>query len=495
MALAHTMRSTTNQSPSFPVKPCRRLTVVGLALAVVAGILVSATAASAAPPATTLISPSGTISTTMPTYTWNTVSEATWYYLWVNDPSGTPVIQTWYTSSAASCGSTTCSVTPAVTVSAGMYTWWVQTWNSTGFGPWSTGLTFTTPTAPTMTTLLSPANGYDVPTTVPTYSWNKVATSTWYYLWVQNAAGTRVILTWYASDAVCGDSVCSVTPSVRLSSGIVHTWWVQTWNPAGSGPWSSPFSFTPRDTMPGAATLFNPLNMATVSSPGVSIQWLKVTEATDYFVWLDNASTGAVLRQWYTGASVCGSSLCSLAIPVNLPSGHYNWWIQTWSPAGYGPWSTGFTFTVASAPTSIVLTTRESPSDVDAHLLTPPISGVSYDVWDQTPGDAAAPPYALLDDNHSGSLGYGFGVEVIGVAQRFPGTYRYYVHNYSGTPPLAGSSLRVSVYASDTLVTTLMAPATGTGSYWHVCDVDGATGTVSCPNTITTVPPTSAAAP
>jgi hypothetical protein len=275
--------------------------------------------------------------------------------------------------------------------------------------------------------------------------------------------------------------------------------WVETWGGLGYGPWSTSLSFTPTDTFPPAATLVNPPNSGVETSPGVTFQWNKVTAATYYFLWVDNlyVHTGNVIQQWYAGASVCGSALCSLPTPVNLPSGPYTWWIEAWSPAGYGPWSTGVSFTVASAPTSLVLTWNEYPSDLDGHLLTPPIGGTYYHVYNGTSGSTTVPPYALLEHDR----GSGFGAENMDVAQRFPGTYRYFVRNSSGTPPLAGSGARVRIYAYDTLVTTLTAPATGTGDgfafgpgvidYWQVCDINGATGAlVSCPNTIGGVEPT-----
>jgi hypothetical protein len=431
-----------------------------------------------APPAATLLSPMGSIGTQTPTFSWTRVSSATWYYLWVQNAGGTLVIQTWYTA-ASLCNSFTCSVTAAVALAVGnTHTWWVETYDGLGYGPWSTGLSFM-PTIPTTTTLSSPTGS--VATTTPTFRWSKIGAATRYYLWVQNAGGTTVIQTFYPSDAVCGGSVCSVTPSIVLASGNMHTWWVQTSNPLGSGPWSASLSFTPTDTLPGAATLVNPSSMSAETSPGVTFQWNRVTAATSYFLWLDNTSTGAVIRQWYQGASVCGSSFCSLSSPVTLPSGHYNWWILDWSPAGYGPWSTGSSFAVASAPTSIVLTWGEYPSELDAHLLTPQIGGLYYHVYYGTPGSTTLPPYAVLEHERTG----GFGAENINVAQRFTGTYRYFVANASGTPPLAGSGARVRIYAYDTLVTTLTAPATGTGDYWQVCDINGATGgLVACPNTI-----------
>lgn len=97
----------------------------------------------ALPGAATLLSPTGSITDTTPTYTWNKVSDATWYYLWVNGPSGN-VIKQWYTASAI-CSGVTCSVTPTTTLGSGSHIWWIQTWNDLGYGPWSTSTNFSLP--------------------------------------------------------------------------------------------------------------------------------------------------------------------------------------------------------------------------------------------------------------------------------------------------------------------------------------------------------------
>ena len=91
----------------------------------------------------TLISPTGIITDNTPTYSWNAVSGSTWYYLWVNDSTGNKIKQ-WYTAAQAGCASGgTCSVTPATTLSYGAGQWWIQTWNSNGYGPWSDPLSLT----------------------------------------------------------------------------------------------------------------------------------------------------------------------------------------------------------------------------------------------------------------------------------------------------------------------------------------------------------------
>jgi len=206
------------------------------------------------PPAkTTLISPSGNSSTSTPQYQWNAISDASWYLLWVDDDTGTP-IKKWYTAADANCGSGTgvCSVTPSIAVSGGVR-WWVQTWNSNGTGPWSESLGFSYGDVPGKAVLISPTGNVS---NTPTYTWNAVSGSTWYYLWVDDSTGTP-IKTWYtAAQAGCtnASSVCSVTPSTAIQGNA--TWWIQTWNSIGYGPWSAPLQFHFIDE---SALLTNPL--------------------------------------------------------------------------------------------------------------------------------------------------------------------------------------------------------------------------------------------
>ena len=92
----------------------------------------------------TLISPSGTITTATPTYTWEAVSKSIWYYLWVNDSTGNSIKQ-WYTAAKAGCsgGTGTCSIAPGIALAQGSAIWRVETWNSNGDGRWSDVMAFT----------------------------------------------------------------------------------------------------------------------------------------------------------------------------------------------------------------------------------------------------------------------------------------------------------------------------------------------------------------
>ncbi|MGZ6209434.1 MAG: hypothetical protein ACXWL9_04720 [Syntrophales bacterium] len=199
------------------------------------------------PAAATLVFPSGTITTTTPAYTWNAVSNATDYYLWVNDSSGNR-IQQWYTAVATGCGAGTgsCSITPATTLNAGAGRWRGKASNSAGASPWSTPLSVTVQRATSgprgAAILISPSG---TTTATPTYTWNAFSNSTWYYLWVNDSTGNR-IQQWYTAAAVgcpAGTGTCSVTPAIILNPGAAQ-WWIQTWNSSGTGPWSSSMPFT-----------------------------------------------------------------------------------------------------------------------------------------------------------------------------------------------------------------------------------------------------------
>jgi hypothetical protein len=99
----------------------------------------------AVPGKATLVGPTGTISTRNPDYNWNAVSGSTWYYLWIDGPSGN-VLNQWYTAAEVTF-KTNCGVTPFAlkTLVPGTYTWWIQTWNNDGAGPWSDPMSFTVP--------------------------------------------------------------------------------------------------------------------------------------------------------------------------------------------------------------------------------------------------------------------------------------------------------------------------------------------------------------
>jgi hypothetical protein len=307
-----------------------------------------------APGKAQLISPSGAIGTTTPTYMWKAVPDSTWYYLYVDDSTGGRITD-WYTPGQANCagGSGNCSVTPGIVLAAGQAKWWIQTWNAGGSN-WSDGMSFTVPAPvkPGKATLISPSGSVDTPTIA--FTWNPASNADYYYLLVSDASGTK-IAQWYAAAlAHCenGVATCYVTPDAALLPGL-YTWWVRTWNPNGFGDWSNSLQFTaPAPALPGKAVLISPSGAINTTTPHFT--WNADAASTWYYLFV-NDSTGNRIRQWTTAEEAgcpTGAGTCSVEVPETvLASGAGNWWVRTWNPNGFGPWSDGKAFTV---PTPVV---------------------------------------------------------------------------------------------------------------------------------------------
>jgi murein DD-endopeptidase MepM/ murein hydrolase activator NlpD len=214
---------------------------------------------------------------------------------------------------------------------------------------------------PGAVTLISPNS--TISDTTPTYTWNAVNSSTWYYLWVNDSSGNRIKKWYTASQAGCanGSGTCSVTPSTTLANGSA-VWWVQTWNNAGYGPWSNSKSFGVNTAVtPPAATLQFP--SGTISETAPAYYWDAVPDATWYYLWV-NDSTGNRIQQWYTSnqaGCASGNGVCTVSPGTTLAEGNGTWWIQTWDAAGYGPWSSGKSFTVGSSGIADACQQGETP--------------------------------------------------------------------------------------------------------------------------------------
>jgi hypothetical protein len=246
-------------------------------------------------------------------------------------------------------------VSPVLKV--GSHVWWLQTYNPVGYGPW-VSQTFTTATGtPGGATLLEPNNTAPLTNYTPTYKWSKVDTVTSYRLQVVGPGNAIVLDKWYTASTICDvptAGVCSVAgPTLKAGS---HTWWVQTYNPAGYGPWASQNFSTSTDT-PAGATLLEPNNTAPLTNYTPTYKWNKVDKATYYRLLVRGPGNVLVLDKWYATSSVCDVPIvgeCSVVSPA-LKGGSQVWWMQTYNPAGYGPWASQAFSTVTGTPGLAVL--------------------------------------------------------------------------------------------------------------------------------------------
>ncbi len=193
----------------------------------------------------------------------------------------------------------------------------------------------------------------------PAFTWKKVDTATYYRLYLAGPGGV-VKDQWYQASTICNATTCSVTD--LTVGGGTHTWYVLTYNAAGSGPWSlaTTFSTTP-PTIPAAVDLRDALtapthgqNLGTNYNP--TFTWKKVNTASWYRLYVAGPA-GVVLDQWYQASSICNAISCSVPSPT-LGGGTHTWYVLTYNAAGVGPWSlaTNFSTTPPTAPAAAILT-------------------------------------------------------------------------------------------------------------------------------------------
>ncbi|HEX8683623.1 MAG TPA: carboxypeptidase regulatory-like domain-containing protein [Ardenticatenaceae bacterium] len=131
----------------------------------------------------------------------------------------------------------------------------------------------------------------------------------------------------------------------------------------------------------------------------------------------------------------------------------------------------------------VVLTWGERPSDLDSHLWLPAATP-AHIFWVEQ-GRCDAFPHACLDVDDVTS----YGPETTTIRQRHNGTYVYAIYQYTTNGPLTASGARIQVYTSSGLVAEYTVPTGGDGRWWHVFDMDGATGNITPRNIITNTSP------
>ena len=95
-----------------------------------------------------------------------------------------------------------------------------------------------------------------VSTGTPTFTWTASENVIYYYIRVNDVAGTRVDQWLTPAEVGCssGTGTCTFSPAVVLNAGAAE-WRVIARNPSGYSPWSSLLVFTvsPDTTLPTVA--------------------------------------------------------------------------------------------------------------------------------------------------------------------------------------------------------------------------------------------------
>jgi hypothetical protein len=318
----------------------------------------------AVPGALALVSPTGggVEPSLKQLYTCRADAAAAWYELYIVQ-NGKMLCDKWLTlsNSVAENGSGNFAVVMGGHT-GGSYQWWVRGWGPDGLGPWSSTGSFTMATVPPPgpVTLLTPAdsgkagnallpafplpgtNNANVLVRQPEFTWTASSPeASWYRLYVVRN-GSKYVDQW----------VEGVTNFVLASDlpGGSYAWAVLPWSEAGSGLWSTNFTFTIQTAVPGTLTLLSPSN-SIASGLTQRYTWAADAAATWYelYVMRNGSAFG---DQWYTLTnSVADTNSGNFAVDLGGHSaGTYQWWVRGWGPDGLGIWSGPASFTSEATP-------------------------------------------------------------------------------------------------------------------------------------------------
>lgn len=282
------------------------------------------------PSTPTMIAPTGTLSSPLPTFEWTVGANAASYDLEVDNLTTGRVA--FYSASV-----TGLIHTPPSQFAEGVYQARVRTVASDGtFSGWSNYVSFTidvpTPAKPVIT---RPSG--DIITSFPTFVWNYQGDASLYTLWVGRVGGSREI---YRTN----HSTNTYQHFNPLKDGSYRAW-VQAFNSVGErSAWSDPVEFTIDAPTPTVPTITAPTVTTTNQNP--RIVWTAGEDVWKYDLWVNylNGSVGQYIRQ----QDIQGRNYYD---PAALPQGTYKAWVRAINGNDeVSAWSTPYTFTVDVLP-------------------------------------------------------------------------------------------------------------------------------------------------
>ena len=274
------------------------------------------------------LTPTSSLDSNTPEFSWNRLAGATSYTLYVNVP-GSPV--TFTVNDATPTATSPLTFTPTNALPSGDYKWWIRGIRENGWqGSWSTPTTFSTGGRSKVTSITP---GQTVTSSTPQLIWSTVPDATSYEIYVSRE-GTPGALFRDAGIAA------NTYPSRVLENGN-YTVWVRTTRSNGTAVWGSGVPFTVNATTTGLQTI-----PTTPTGPGFNTTpefvWEATTGATSYDIYLHNGVTSE-LQTGLTGTTFTPTA--------PLAAGPWTWSIRPVDGAGVGAWSTSVAFNTSGRST------------------------------------------------------------------------------------------------------------------------------------------------
>ena len=283
--------------------------------------------------------------TARPLITWSAVPGATAYDVWVNNVSTgqQQFVRTTVTDP---------EWLPAAVLPLARYYIWVRAVTADGLeSPWSVREGFYVASAPEVFSPVRPT--FD---RTPTFDFSDVEGATSYQVWV------RYLVDGSIAANVTGLATSEWTPGTDLAPGRYAWWAIADSTVAGFRS-----AWTPRQEfyIGGLTSITSPVSPAASTTP--LIEWLAVTDADHYVLWVNGDIEGAKLI-YETNLTI---NSFQVVTPFVSGTNKYRVWVQAISTTGEaGPWSSTYVFTVASSDGDVDLDEQVAGFGVPELMLT-----------------------------------------------------------------------------------------------------------------------------
>lgn len=295
-----------------------------------------------------------TLPTSLPTFSWSNISNATNYQVFVNNVT-TSQAQVINVSGIAAT-----SYTATTELPIGTYNVWVRGFTATGqAGVWSLPSVWNL--RPTTTVLNS---GRTETTDSFSIDWNPIPGATTYDVWVNRLTSSEN--EYYRNTSVTGTSVAVSGFAVGQ-----YAVWVRGRNSAGDL-----VAWSPRGTF---SVNYAPAQISVTGSTlssNPALTWTEVNGAAQYQVWVNNVSTGA-------SGVINNSSVQATSLAMNtMPAGSYRAWVRGRDLNGgaFYTWSEAFDFEIGRPPR--VVSPANTVQSVQPVITWTAVAGaVRYEIW------------------------------------------------------------------------------------------------------------------
>jgi hypothetical protein len=187
-------------------------------------------------------------------------------------------------------------------------------------------------------TLETPSNGSSTTDATPYFNWSSVTYATGYDIDIDGN--------------VYSTTSSSYTPSSNLSISS-HSWKVRAKNSTGNSSYTSSWSVTVQNPIPGTPTLASPTNGSSTTDATPYFNWNNVTYATGYDIDIDG-SVNSTTSSSYTPSG-------------NLSLGSHNWKVRAKNSTGNSSYTSSWIVTVQNPipPTPILAIPANGSSTTD----------------------------------------------------------------------------------------------------------------------------------